>query len=217
MKQKMKNFKAAVFDLDGTLFDSLGAWPEIDRKFLGKRSIPLPPDYAHAIKHMHFFEAADYTIARFSLDERAEDVVAEWMDMVKDYYTNEVTLKPFAREYLQTLQSRGVKMAVATSSRRELFEPALKRLKIDGYFSFALTAEETGRGKAFPDIYLEAARKLDAIPKECAVFEDVPTAVKTAHDAGFFTVAVFDKVSAHEEEELRKNSDYFLHSFEELL
>lgn len=217
MKQTLKNFKNAIFDLDGTLLDSLGAWPEIDLRFLEKRGIPLPPDYPQAIKHMHFSEAADYTISRFSLRERAEDIVAEWLSMVKDFYAHEVKLKAFVKEYLQTLRAAGIKMAIATSSRRELFEPALKRLGVEEYFTTSVTAEEAGRGKSYPDIYLEAARRIHAEPKDCAVFEDVITAVKTAHGAGFYTVAVSDGASKNEEQELRKYSDYFLQSFAELL
>ena len=212
-----KKFEGAIFDLDGTLLDSLGAWPEIDYRFLGKRGIPLPPDYPHAIKHMHFFEAAEYTISRFSLSERAEDIVAEWLSMVKDYYAHEVELKPYAKDYLKLLSAQGVKMAIATSSRRELFEPALKRLGVAKYFSAAITAEEVGRGKTFPDIYLQAAQKIGVAPQNCAVFEDVLLAVKTAHAAGFYTVAVADACSLREEEELKNNSDEYLHSFAELL
>lgn len=214
---KLKTIKGAIFDLDGTLLDSLKAWPEIDYKFLAKRGISLPPDYPHAIKHMHFYEAAHYTIARFSLDENADDVVREWTDMVKEYYANDVTLKPFAREYLEALLARGVKIAIATSSRRELFLPALKRLNIEPYFHAVVTAEDVGRGKNSPDIYLEAARRLGVSPTECAVFEDVPVAAHTAHGAGFYTVAIFDEASAHEEAALREHSDLYIRSFSELL
>lgn len=217
MKTILKPFQYAIFDLDGTLLDSLGAWTEIDRRFFAMRNLPLPPGYADAIKTLSFTEAAHYTKAQFSLSDSPEEIVAEWKQMIQAFYENEVTLKPFAKEYLLSLSGRGVKLAVATSSRRELFLPALKRHGIDAYFSAFVTSEDVGCGKSSPDIYLEAARQLGASPQDCAVFEDARTAVKTAHGAGFYTVAVFDEYSAHEQRQLKESSDYFLRSYEEIL
>lgn len=217
MKNILKPFQNAIFDLDGTLLDSLGAWAEIDRRFFAKRNLPLPQGYADAIKTLSFTDAAHYTKAQFSLSDSPEEIIAEWKQMIQAFYENEVELKPFAKEYLRSLAKSGVKLAVATSSTPALFLPALKRHGIDGYFSAFVTSEEVGCGKSSPDIYLEAARRLGASPQESAVFEDALTAVKTAHQAGFYTVAVFDEYSVHEEQQLKDNSDYFLRSYQELL
>lgn len=210
-------YRAAIFDLDGTLFDSMNAWVEIDRRFFSKRNLPFPPDYPDAVKGLNFTEAAEYTVSRFSLGERIEDVTNEWLKSSREYYANEVCLKPHAKEFLALLRRNGVLLAIATSSKRNLFAPALQRCGIAEYFEFAVTTEEIGRGKAFPDIYLEAARRLGAAPADCAVFEDVVTAVKSARRAGFYTVAVRDDASLHEEEALKRSATRYVRSFAELL
>ncbi len=214
--EKLKTIKGAIFDLDGTLLDSLGAWSEIDRKFFAKRNIPLPPDYSQAVKHLYLKEAAEYTVRRFGLRESSDDIVAEWKAMTQEFYDREVTLKPFAKEYLQRLKERGVKTGIATSSSPELFTPALRRCGVAEFFSVTVTSDEVGRGKNYPDIYLETARRLGLEKEHCAVFEDLSTAVKCAHDAGFYSVAVYDKLSAHETPFLETHSDLFIRSFAEL-
>ncbi|MDE5897365.1 MAG: HAD family phosphatase, partial [Clostridia bacterium] len=171
----LKPFQAAIFDLDGTLLDSLGVWTEVDRKFLFKRGIPVPPDYQHVVKTMNFPEAAEYTVARFALTESPAAIMSEWMQMTREIYATEVTAKPYAREYLQALSAKGVKLAVATSSTPELFLPALERNGIQHFFSAFVTTEEAGKGKRFPDVYLKAARRLNTEPHSFAVFSEVIT------------------------------------------
>ena len=213
---KLKQIKGAIFDLDGTLLDSLGAWSEIDRRFFEKLGIAPPPDYSQAVKNLYLKEAAHYTIERFQLNESPDAIVAEWKQMTQIFYDCEVALKPYAKAYLQTLHARGVRLGIATSSSPELFFPALKRGGVANLFTATVTSDEVGCGKSSPDVYLEAARRLEVTPNECAVFEDIPTAVKSARSAGFYTVAVFDKLSAHEEPVLRRESDLFIRSFSEL-
>lgn len=217
MKTLLKPFRAAIFDLDGTLLDSLGVWAEIDCLFLKKRGIPVPPDYQHAVKVMNFTEAAEYTAMRFSLNESPADLVAEWMEMIRSAYAHDVALTPFAAEYLSKLRAEGVKIAAATSGDPTLFLPALSRNGVKELFSAFVTTAEVGKGKRHPDVYLEAARRLQTPPSECAVFEDVLAAIKTARAAGFYTVAVREESSLHEEAELRAESDAFIVSYRELL
>ncbi len=212
-----KHIKAAIFDLDGTVLDSLGVWAETDCKFLLRRNIAVPPDYQHAVKSLNFPEAADYTIARFGLEESPAAVMAEWLQLTREAYAFEVELKPCVRDYLLRLSDGGVRLAVATSSAPELFLPALERHGLKQLFSAFVTTYDVKKGKHFPDVYLEAAKRLNVLPAECAVFEDVLSAVKTARAAGFYTVAVRDESSAAEEPELRANSDYYLKNYSELL
>ncbi len=212
----LKPFSAAVFDLDGTLLNSLGVWKDVDNTFLQKRGIPVPPDYQTAISSMSMLETAHYTIARFSLPETPEDLIAEWLDMAKTAYATTVDLKPYAKEYLQKLHASGIPLAVATSSAEELFLPALERNGVKDLFSAFVTTGQVGRGKNFPDVYLEAAKRLGVSPNKCAVFEDVLAAIKVAREAGFYTVAVQDGYSP-EEEPLRKAADEYLTSYGELI
>lgn len=210
------HMQAAVFDLDGTLLDSLGVWDDADRDFLSRRGIPLTPDYTEAVKLMHLEEAARYTKARYSLSERPEEIMAEWLASIRAAYA-EMPLKPYAKEYLLMLHASGVKLAIATSSDEQIFLPALEHNGIRDLFSAAVMVREVARGKEFPDVYLEAARRLGIAPRESAVFEDILPAVKAAKTGGFFTAAVYDEGSRGDEEALRREADCYVTSYEELL
>lgn len=210
------HMQAAVFDLDGTLFDSLGVWDDADRAFLTRRGIPLTPDYTEAVKLMHLEEAALYTKARYSLGESPDDIMAEWLAYIRAAYAS-MPLKPYAKEYLKILHAAGVKLAIATSSDEQIFAPALRYNQIDTLFSAAVTVCEVERGKEHPDVYLEAARRIGAEPQTCAVFEDILPAVRAAKAGGFYTAAVFDEGSRRDEEALKTTADLFITSYEELL
>ena len=104
----MQSFQGAIFDLDGTLLDSMWIWEQIDIEFLGRRGLPVPDDYLEKITPMHFYQAAEYTIGRFGLSETPDDLIAEWSDMALDAYRNRIGLKPYAKEYLLFLKEKGV-------------------------------------------------------------------------------------------------------------
>ena len=203
--------KGAIFDLDGTLFDSLWVWAEIDKRFLGKRGFEVPPDYQLAIAAMGFRETAEYTIRRFGLDESPEELMNEWMDMSRDIYAHEIELKPHAKEFLLELHKKGVKLGVATSSSPDLYIPALKNNGVYELFEVLMDTSET-RGKDYPDVYLAAADKLGLSPSECVVFEDLPVALRSAKSGGFKTVAIFD---GHFD--LAQFADYVASGYGELL
>lgn len=187
---------AAIFDLDGTLLDSMGVWQRIDARFLEKRGISVPEDYAETISALPFREAASYTIERFSLPEEPDALIREWNDMATHAYGCEVALKSGAREYLLRLRAAGVKLAVATSLPPELYEPALAHHGIRALFDIVCSVNEVARGKAWPDIYLHAARKLGVPPERCLVFEDILPAVRGALRAGMRVYGVYDASSA---------------------
>lgn len=212
----MFDFKGAIFDLDGTLLDSLDIWCEIDIKFLKSRGLEVTPDYSEAVKPLGFREAAAYTIARFGLKETPEDVIREWHRMSIEAYGSTIPLKPYAKEFLIYLKSRGVKLATATASSEELFIPALKNNGIFDLFDAFVTISDVGRGKGFPDVYLKAAEKIGLPPCECAVFEDIYPGVKGAKDGNFYTVAVYDKHSEKEREKIAEISDLYIMDFGEL-
>jgi len=213
----VKQFQGAVFDLDGTLLDSMGVWEQIDRDTLGRRGIPVPEDYAQAVALLGFWQSAEYTIRRFGLPDTPQQLTEEWHQMAQDAYRFRVELKPGAREYLSRLRGQGVPLSVATSSHRELFLPTLERHGILDWFDAIVTVSEVSRGKGFPDIYEEAARRMQRMPQECVVFEDLPDALRGARDGGFYTVGVFDSYSKDEEMRLRQMSDRFIYDFRELL
>ena len=213
----MKKYQGAIFDLDGTLLDSMGVWKEVDAAFLKKRGWEVPPDYQEAITPMGFQKAAEYTIERFGFPETPEELIAEWYDLALTAYTENVQLKDGAKEYLESLKKRGIPMAVATSSDPRLFQPALKRNGIDSFFQAFVTVRDVARGKGFPDIYERAAHLISCRPEECVVFEDILAGLHGARMGGFASVAVFDVHSVQAEEKLMEASDRFIHSFWEFL
>lgn len=218
-------FKGGIFDLDGTLLDSVGMWAKIDHDFLGKRGFEVPDDYIISIGHLKFHEIAEYTIERFGLTETPEEVIAEWREMARTEYKENVVLKPGAREYLLALKARGIKLAVATALEQELYEIALKRNEIYDLFDAFTNIYEINGQKGTPDVYVKAAEKMGLTVDECVVFEDIIIGAKGAKAAesempgrdGFTVVGVYNKESRKNAPQLLEICDYFIHDFKDLI
>lgn len=213
----LKNIEGAVFDLDGTILDSSWVWEKVDEKFLGDRGFQVPDDYVDEISPLGAERAAVYTIERFGLNEDKDDIVREWIEMAKKEYATEVVCKPYAKEFLEELHKLNIKMAVATSSDRELFMKTLEREGILKYFQKIVTVDEVERGKGYPDIYEEAARRIKVNPHKCLVFEDILAGVTGASLGEFNVVAVFDEKSKHNWEKIKSISKYSINDYKELL
>ena len=213
----LKNIEGAVFDLDGTLLDSSWVWEKVDEKFLGDRGFQVPDDYVDEISPLGAERVAVYTIERFGLNEDKDDIVREWIEMAKKEYATEVVCKPYAKEFLEELQKINIKMAVATSSDRELFMKTLEHEGILKYFQKIVTVDEVERGKGYPDIYEEAARRIKVNPHKCLVFEDILAGVTGASLGEFNVVAVFDEKSKHNWEKIKSISKYSINDYKELL
>ena len=203
--------------LDGTLLDSSWVWEKVDEKFLGDRGFQVPDDYVDEISPLGAERAAVYTIERFGLNEDKDDIVREWIEMAKKEYATEVVCKPYAKEFLEELHKLNIKMAVATSSDRELFMKTLEREGILKYFQKIVTVDEVERGKGYPDIYEEAARRIKVNPHKCLVFEDILAGVTGASLGEFNVVAVFDEKSKHNWEKIKSISKYSINDYKELL
>jgi len=208
--------QAFIFDLDGTLFESMDVWTKVDKAFFQKRGLTLPKDYAEATLAMHMDEAAAYIIKRFGLNESVEDIKQEWLSIAQHAYENEVVLKPYAKEYLTKLSGGGYKLAVATSLPEELMTPALRKHGIYHIFHAICNAREVGCGKAKPDIFMLAAKKLGVLPGDCLLFDDILAAVKSAKGIGMNVCAVYDKSSQHHWDEMKTIADYSIKGFEEV-
>jgi HAD superfamily hydrolase (TIGR01509 family) len=208
-------FDAVIFDLDGTLIDSMGVWKKIDVDFLTKRGFEVPPDYFNAIAAMGFRETANYTIGRFCLDESADSLMDDWSEMASYEYGHSVKLKPHARDYIRRLNARGIRLSVATSSPGNLCEAALSNNEIRGYFDVVCTAEDVGRGKEFPDVFLRAAERLGASPASCLVFEDLLPAVRSAKSAGMTAWGVYEESYSYQWDEVMRDADGFLYDFKD--
>lgn len=206
----MKDIRAALFDLDGTLLDSLGVWHKIDLQFFEDRRIVYTPDYSRAVVSMSFRDAAEYTVTRYGLSDTPEDLMDEWYRMVKDEYAEHILLKPRAKQYLASLRRRGIRLAVATALPEELYLPALKHNGVTAWFEAFASTQETAHGKGFPDVYLLAAKRLNVQPEDCAVYEDILPGIRGAKAAGMTAIGVYDSHSAGDEKAMRALADTYL-------
>ena len=201
-------FKAAIFDLDGTVLDSLDVWTRVDERFFGARGIEVPEDYSRKVSGMSFMETVAYTLRRFDLNESPEAVMAEWTALARDEYAHRVEAVPGAREYLRTLKRAGIRLAAATANRPELFMPSLQRLGLSGLFEVYVTTGDIGdKNKADGALFLLAAEKLGVMPRDCAVFEDTLQGVLGARAAGMSVYAVRSAACLHNACEVDAKAD----------
>ena len=183
----------AIFDMDGTLVDSMVYWKHLATEFLESKGVQnISPTVLERIKPMTMTESAALFIREYGLSGTAENVAAEMNAMMDEHYRNDIPLKSGVSAYLEALHSRGVVMCVASATAEPLMDACLTRLGVVHYFSFLLSCEAVGAGKNRPDVYWEAAKRLGAQPAEIAVYEDALYAANTAKQAGFYTVAVRD-------------------------
>ncbi len=188
------NKKYAIFDMDGTLIDSMPVWENLAEEYLTIRGVKaIPNEVIEAIKPMTLEESSRYFINYFNLSGTPESLIKDMSTLMDNHYKNDIELKPKVKEYLDKLKSQGVVMCVASSTSTALMNSCLDRLKIKSYFEFILSSEEVGVGKNKPDVYFEAIRRLGSSIKDTIVYEDALFAINTAKQAGFYVVGVLDK------------------------
>lgn len=213
----IENFEAVLFDLDGTLIDSMWMWHAIDVEYLAGFGLKTPDDLASAIEGMGFSETAVYFKERFNLPDSLEQIKETWNNMAHDIYCTRVPLKPGALEFLKYLKSKGIKMAIGTSNSVDLARDVIESLGISEYFDALVTACMVNAGKPKPDIYLKAAENLGVSPKKCLVFEDIPQGIIAGNTAGMTTVAVWDAYSDQLTDEKKRQADYYIDSFDDFI
>jgi len=209
----LENKDAVIFDLDGSLVDSMWIWKDIDIEYLGRFHIELPDDLQDAIQGMSFSETAEYFKNRFQIPDSLEQMKADWNQMAWDKYTTEVPLKVGVAEFLEECKKRNIKLGIATSNSRELVDNIVAVHGLDNYFSCIMTGCEVAKGKPFPDIYLAVAEQLDVAPDRCLVFEDIIPGIMAGKNAGMEVCAVEDEYSAHDKERKCELADYYIEDF----
>lgn len=214
---KIQSKKAFLFDLDGTLVDSMWIWKSIDVEYLGRFGLELPDDLQSSIEGMSFSETAQYFKERFAIPDSLEEMKADWNRMAWEKYLQEVPLKPGVRDFLVYYRARGVKMAVATSNSRELAEAVIAVHGLTDIFDAVVTGCDVAHGKPSPDIYLEAAAKLGVLPGECLVFEDIVAGIQAGRNAGMEVAAVEDAYSLYQMEQKKELADIYIADYTGLL
>lgn len=209
--------KAVIFDLDGSLVDSMWIWKAIDIEYLGKFGIELPPDLQDSIGGKSFTETAIYFKERFQISDSLEHIKEDWNRMAYDKYANEVPLKPGVREFLNYCREHQIRLGIATSNSRELVDNIVRTHDLADYFDCVMTGCEVAKGKPAPDIYLAVAKQLEVAPADCLVFEDIVQGIQAGKAAGMQVCAVDDAFSRAQEKEKRNLADYYIHHYNEVM
>ncbi len=213
----LEKVKAIIFDLDGTLVDSMWMWKDIDIEYLGRYGYELPPELQKDIEGMSMTETAIYFKERFHIEQSLEEIKQEWLDMARDKYCYQVPLKNGVKEFLTYLKEKNIKIGIASSNGIELVQVVLKANGIDEYFDSVHTCCEVEKGKPNPDIYLLVADTLEVRPEECLVMEDVPMGILAGKRAGMRTCAIEDDFSMDQVQEKRKLADYYINDYFDIL
>lgn len=213
----LTGINAVIFDLDGTLVDSMWVWSRIDVEFLGKYGIAVPAGLQNDLEGMSFTETAVYFKKRFSLSETVDEIKKIWRDMAMDAYCHSVPLKTGAHHFITYLKEKNIRLAVASSNAYELIDAVLKSHGIRDHFDCIITSCQVNRGKPAPDVYLEAARQLKTQVSRCLVFEDIIPGIQAGKNAGMRVCAVDDLYSRPQEKEKKKAADYFITSYEQVI
>lgn len=212
------NKKYAIFDMDGTLIDSMGYWNNLLQEFLLSQGIKEDVTaLMQQVKTMTMEQSSAMLSKLYPQLGDPRDFAKNAGALMARHYAQDIPLKPGVKNYLEKLKADGVKMCVATITDRKLLEVCFKRLGIDKYFDFTLSANECGKGKDDPEIYLAACEKFGSTPCETAVFEDAPYALETAKKAGFYTVAVYDDGEKNNLEKAKAAADEYIDDWSQII
>lgn len=212
-----EKIKGIIFDMDGTLIDSMWLWKDVDITYLKKHGLELPSTLQKEIEGKSFSETAYYFKERFHITDEVETIKNDWNELAGELYKTKVLLKPFVLEFIAECQKNGIKLGVGTSNSKELLDVIIQRFDLTAYFQSIRTSCEVEKGKPDPAIFLKVCEDLGLEPQECIVFEDVPNGILAANNAGMYSIAVHDDFSKHMETEKRELADYYIDSFEEIL
>lgn len=208
--------KYYIFDLDGTVVDSMPYWGRAMLELLDKYNIKYPPNVIEIIVPLGMKGTVEYFHSlgfEISLDDFMEEVYSA----LQKYYDNTILLKPYAREYLKKLKEKGASLNILTASPKSFVDAVLGREGVAGFFDNLWSCDYFGLGKTEPEIYYEVMKLLGATKEETVFFDDNPGSVGGAKKAGIETVAVFDLANKNFREELVKTADHHIESFGEFL
>ena len=210
-----KQYRCILFDMDGTLVDSMPYWRRLGRDYLLSRGCQPEEDLEKKIAPMTLLESATYFRDHFGLDETPEQVIEGFKSLMDENYRLRVPAKPGAVRFVRSLFEMGVPLSVCSATPTPMVKTMLDRIGILPCFRHITSCEEAGAGKDRPDAFLQALEKENARPEEALLFEDADFAVKTAKALGMHVISVFDSTCRKTPEEMARMSDDYIRSFEE--
>ena len=213
----MINIKGVIFDLDGTLLDSMWLWGDIAERYLKSHGATVRPGFREALRTLNTEEEAQYYIDEYGVDMPVEEVMRGRDSMMLELLLSEVQLKTGVMSVLERLREKGIKMCLATATDIWLVEPSLEKHDIAMYFERVFTCTEENTSKKSPEIYFRAAKFMGTAANETLVVEDALYAMETAKKAGFIVAGVYDKVSDDEQEKIKSICDYYWIHIDEML
>lgn len=209
--------RGAIFDVDGTLIDSMTVWWDVVVDFYKSHGVELSYNEACEYKELTMNESIPMIKERLNLSETFEELSETFKNMGLEQYKTSVGLKDGADKYLKKLHDNGIKIALATSGYEELCRCAFVRLGIWQYVDACAFSSEVGVNKSNPDVYLLAAERIGIPPEECTVYEDIVTGIGGAKKGGFKTCAIYDDTNVDETNELKQLADNYITGWQELL
>lgn len=213
----MTEIKGAIFDIDGTLLDSMPIWESVAADFLVSRGKQPRPGLNAELGKMGGSQMPDYFRSEYGITETALEIHEAMGELLENFYTNVAPLKAGAMDVLKEFRARGIRMCAATATDRFLIEPALERLGIIGFFEKVFTCGEELTSKSKPDIFLKALETLGTCISETLVFEDALYAIRTVKEVGFPLVAVYDLSAAKHQDEILDICDLYYKSLADFM
>ncbi|WFA09092.1 HAD family phosphatase [Tissierella sp. Yu-01] len=208
--------KAAIFDMDGTLLDSMWVWEDLADEYLLSIGVEPPFDLREHLKPLSLLDGCYYVKENLSVDKTPEEMNKDMEEILEKYYRERFQLKPYVKETLELLKNKGIRMCVATATDDRLVEMALGRIGIMDYFEFIQTSNSCGIGKKDPKFFQIAIDKLNLAPNDIFVFEDAVHCVISAKNCGLNVVAIADESAKDDVEEIKKYADLYINDFSEL-
>ncbi len=206
-----------IFDLDGTLIDSMPYAVKELEEYLREKNIEMPPDLIKSVIALGYVGVAKYYVEHFPLQKTAEQVYQELIARIRRLYEEKVVGKLNVERVLRTLKEQGKRLNILTASPHVFLDPCIKRLGWTELFENAWTVEDFPVTKADPKIYELAAERLGLQPQDCVMLDDSVNALRPAKQAGLKAVGVYDEFSSRYEEEMKQIGDLYIHNFDELL
>lgn len=213
----LENIDGIIFDMDGTLVDSMWIWPSIDDDYLAKYNLIKTETFHEDMEGKSYTEVAQFFLDTYpEINQDISQIMDEWMEMAYDKYMNQVPLKEGVYDFITEMRMQGKKIGIATSNARGLVDDTLDALHITHLFDVVRSACEVGAGKPSPDVYLLVAREMNIKPERCLVFEDVPMGILAGKNAGMAVCAVADDFSRNQEAKKRKLADYYIQDYHDI-